>query len=224
MVYKILTLILISVFNFSYSNIIYDKNNISITEIEVEGFIKLYKNSYDEELKVNQAIKNIILMKKTINFLQINNPNYISTLDENIKSKYNNFNFNNIIVLNYLRFQSIRNDFISDYFHNKFNVDQLELIFSSINDLILPISNNNCLTVDEMKNLNNDKYFFDSFYTNYKNGQRDFKTKINNEILNVCITEKKLKLLEEKIINYIINETEPKFKEFIYSKIIWKKK
>ena len=159
-------------------------------------------------------------MKKTINFLQINNPNYISTLDENIKSKYNNFNFNNIIVLNYLRFQSIRNDFISDYFHNKFNVDQLELIFSSINDLILPISNNNCLTVDEMKNLNNDKYFFDSFYTNYKNGQRDFKTKINNEILNVCITEKKLKLLEEKIINYIINETEPKFKEFIYSKII----
>ena len=59
---------------------------------------------------------------KTISFLEINNPDFISILDQNIKLEYGDKIINNQELLNFIRFQKIRNEFISEYFQNIFSI------------------------------------------------------------------------------------------------------
>ena len=76
-----------------------------------------------------------------------------------------------------LRFQKIRNEFITDYFKNKFYVEDLEILFSSLTDLKLPIGKNKCLTIERMHSVNLDKRFILNFYENLKNNEKNFKLK-----------------------------------------------
>ena len=132
MVYKLFIIFLLF-FKTSYSNIIYDKNDNSVTELELNTYIELYKNSYNQNLTKNKALKDIILIKNTINSLEKNNPNFISELDEILKLKYKNLEFEASIIKDFLRFQKIKNEFISDYFQNQFNIEDLKIIFLSMN-------------------------------------------------------------------------------------------
>ena len=207
-------------FNLGYSNIIYDKNGISITEIEITSYLNLYKNNYGKELPKNKAIKNIVLIKKTINQILIENPEFILFVDNQIKLEFGEKVFQDEILIYFLRFQKIRNEFITDYFKNKFYVEDLEILFSSLTDLKLPISKNKCLTIERMHSVNLDKLFILNFYENLKNNEKNFKTKIDNVFYDVCIDNKIFKNLEGNIIKYIENKTEVEFNKFIYSKII----
>ena len=207
-------------FNLGYSNIIYDKNGISITEIEITSYLNLYKNNYGKELPKNKAIKNIVLIKKTINQILIENPEFILFVDNQIKLEFGEKVFQDEILIYFLRFQKIRNEFITDYFKNKFYVEDLEILFSSLTDLKLPISKNKCLTIERMHSVNLDKRFILNFYENLKNNEKNFKTKIDNVFYDVCIDNKIFKNLEGNIIKYIENKTEVEFNKFIYSKII----
>ena len=106
MAYK-LFIILLLFFKTSYSNIIYDKNEISVTEFELNTYIELYKNSFNQNLNKNKAIKDIILIKNTINFLENNNPDFISELDEILKLQFKNIEFEKSIIKDFLRFQKL---------------------------------------------------------------------------------------------------------------------
>ena len=218
MAYKLI-IILLLFFKISYSNIIYDKNDNSVTELELNTYIELYKNSFNQNLNKNKALKDIILIKNTINFLEINNPNFISELDEILKLQYQNIEFEKSIIKDYLRFQKIRNEFISDYFQNQFNTDDLKIIFSSMNKFELPISKNNCLTIEKIQKFNEDRYFLINFYENFREGQRNFKTKIKNELFDVCITDKQIKEIENEIIRFVEKRTQSDFQKFIYGKL-----
>ena len=119
MVFRLLILIFLLSMKIGYANIIYDKNEITITKIEMDNYKNLYKTNFDNEISNNEAIKNIVLIKKTISFLIKNNPNFLSVLDKNIKLEYGNEIFDNQVVLDFVRFQKIRNEFIrifSKYF------------------------------------------------------------------------------------------------------------
>ena len=218
MVYK---LILISLFFFkmSYSNVIYDKNQNSVTELELNTYLELHKNFFNQNLNKNKALKDIILIKNTIDFLETNNPEFISKLDEILKSQYRNLEIKISITKDYLRFQKIRNEFISDYFQNQFNIEDLRLIFSSKNELKFPISKNNCLTVEKIQIFNEDRNFLINFFENFREGKRIFKTKIENDIFDVCITEKQIKELENEIIRFVEKKTQAEFQKFIYGKL-----
>ena len=218
MAYKLFLILLLS-FKTSYSNIIYDKNENSVTELELNTYIELYKNSFNQNLNKNKALKDIILIKNTINFLEINNPDFISELDEILKLQFQNIEFEKSIVKDYLRFQKIRNEFISDYFQNQFNVEDLKLIFSSINEFELPISVNNCLTIEKIQKFNEDKYFLINFHKNFKEGKRNFKTKIKNKLFDVCLTNKQIKEIENEIIKFVEKKTQSDFQKFIYGKL-----
>ena len=134
MAYKLL-IILLLFFKTSYSNIIYDKNENSVTELEFNTYIELYKNSFNQNLNKNKAIKDIILIKNTINSLKKNNPEFISELDEILKLQFKNLEFESSIIKDFLRFQKIRNEFISNYFQNQFNTEDLKIIFLSMNEI-----------------------------------------------------------------------------------------
>ena len=88
MVYKLLILIFLLGLKIGYSNVIYDKNEIIITEIELNNYKELYKNNFGSNISNNMAIKNIVLIMKTLSFLELNNPDFISILDQNIKLEY----------------------------------------------------------------------------------------------------------------------------------------
>ena len=218
MVYRLLLFVLIFAIKTAYSNIIYDKNNILITDIEMNNYLNLYKNNFGNSISKNEAIKNIVIINNTINFLQNNNPNYLSNLDILIEKEYTKEIFNDQVSLYFIRFQKIRNEFISEYFNNTFDIKDLENIFSNFDNLRIPISKNDCLTIEKLHDVSNNKNFVKNFFENLKKNQQNFKIEIDNKIYNACINAKLFTSLEKEIIKYIQNKTEKDFNDFIYGK------
>ena len=183
------------------------------------NYIELYQNSFNQKLSKNKALKDIILIKNTINFLKKNNPDFIKELDEILELQFKNIEFETSIIKDFLRFQKIRNEFISNYFQDQFNIEDLKIIFSSMNKIELAISKNNCLTIEKIQNFNGDRNFLISFYENFKEGKRNFKTKIKNELFDVCITDKQIKEIENVIIRFVEKKTQTDFQKFVYGKL-----
>ena len=223
MVYKLLILIFFLGIKIGYTNVIYDKNEIIITEIELNNYKVLYKNNFGTDISNNVAIKNIVLIMKTIRFLKINNPDFISILDQNIKLEYGEKIFNNQETLNFIRFQKIRNEFISEYFQNIFSIQDLEIIFTNFDSLKLPISKNNCLTIEKLYDVRNDKKFIESFFKKIRQKSTKIITSINEELYEVCLSDKLFNNIESEIIKFIESKTEDDFDKFIYRKNNWKR-
>ena len=219
MAYRLFFFIFIFITNISFSNIIYDKNGIVISDIEIENYINLYENNTEIRITKNMAIKNIVLMKQTINFLLKNNNEFMLILDQNIKSEFGEKITKDLNLFNFIRFQKIRNEFISEYFQNDFEIKDLELIFSNINNLEIPISKNKCLTIYKIHTFNNEKNFIEGFYNNLKSGQRKIEIIIDNISYEACVNDKLFKNIENLIIQFIESRTEKDFNKFIYSKI-----
>ena len=220
MVFKFSVIIFALMLNLSYANIIYDKNNITITEIELDLYKKLFEENNGYTLKNNQAIKKLVLLKNTINFLLLNNNEFMMVLDERIKAEFGKEVLNKKVLLNFIRFQKIRSEFITEYFQNNFNLNDLKLIFSLLSELKLPLSVNNCLTIEKLYDARNDKNFISSFFSSLKGNKNKFQTEIDDISYDICINQKLYKDLESLIIKYIEKETEEEFNKFIYGKII----
>ena len=218
MVYRLLLFALIFTIKTAYSNIIYEKNNILITDIEMNSYLNLYRNNFGNNISKNEVIKNIVIIKKTMNFLQNNNPNFLSNLDILIEKEYTKEIFSDPVSLYFIRFQKIRNEFITEYFNNDFDIKDLKNIFSNFGNLRIPISKNNCLTIEKLHDVRNDEQFVKNFFVNLKKNQQNFEIVIDNETYNTCINEKLFSNLEKEIIKYIQNKTEKNFNEFIYGK------
>ena len=168
MIFRLLVFIFFISIKYGYSNIIYDKNDIFITEIEVNRYMGLYKNNFDSNISKNEVINNIVLIKKTINFFQKNNPNFLLSLDNKIKKEFTNEIFNDQETLYFIRFQKIRNEFISEYYNNTFDTKDLEIVFSKFSNFRVPLSKNNCLTINKLHEVSNDKLLIKNLFDNFK--------------------------------------------------------
>jgi len=219
MVFRLVFLIFIFISNISYSNIIYDKNGISITNNDLENYLNLYENNNQIRISKNKAIKNIVLMKQTINFLLIKNPEFMTILDQNIEIEFGNNILNEKILLNYVRFQKIRNEFIFEYFQNNFDIQDFEIIISNLDNLKIPISKNKCLTIEKLHNFKNDQNFSKNLFNSLKNRKKEFEILINNQLYDVCISDQLFNNIDNIIIKFIENKTEDDFNKFIYEKI-----
>jgi len=82
----------------------------------------------------------------------------------------------------------------------------------------LPISKNNCLTVEKIYEFKNDKNFIESFFEFLRNKNQRITTSINNELFDICLDNKSFKIIESEIIKFIENKTEDDFDKFIYRK------
>jgi len=218
MVYRLILLICLLGIKIGYTNIIYDKNEIIITDIELNNYKELYKKNFGSEISNNLAIKNIVLITKTISFLKTKNPDFISILDRNIKLEYGDEIFKNKEILNFIRFQKVRNEFISEYFQNIFSIEELEIILTNFDSLELPISKNNCLTIEKLHDVRNDKNFIESFLKKIRKKEIKITTSINEELYEVCLSDKLFNNIESEIIKFIESKTEDDFDKFIYRK------
>lgn len=220
MVCKILILLLFFVsYSFkSQGDIVYKKNNTIISSIDLETYKKLYKENYGQMLDNNNALKNLVLINNLIKSLETNNKEFLNQIDNRILNDYRGISFDNQITKNFFRFLKIRNEFTINYFQNELNVKELEIIFDELENLNLPVSKNDCLILEQLVDLKNNRYFIEDFFNNLKTNTNNFTVLINDELYRVCIDQKKFRSIEQLIINYIQIKTKDEFEYFVYGK------
>lgn len=118
MAYKILVALMIFVFDLSYSKIIYDKNSIIISEIELNEYHKIFEENYSINLSKNDSLKRIILMKQVIKDIEIRDKEFLNKIDQNLINQFGEEEINNKIKKDFLRFLKIRYEYVSGYFMN----------------------------------------------------------------------------------------------------------
>lgn len=220
MVYKLLIKIILLIFFSvnSFSNILYNKKGIVITDIELNIYKDIYFEYHNTLISGSESLKDLVLIKNVIRDLKENNSDFINQIDNQIINQFGKDIIENEIILNFYRFAKIRDEFIYNYFRNKLKVNEIESIFKSLNELNLPISENNCLLIKEVINLKENNYFINNFFNNLKNNLQDYKVEINGIIYDVCIDKSTYYEIEKLIVNYIRVQTDKEFKYFVYAK------
>ena len=220
MVTKKLIVVLLSMifYHQSYSNVLYEKNNLIITEIDVNVYQQLYKNSYNREINKANSIRDLVLINNVIQNLELNNAEFIDKIDIEISTRYGESSLKEDVTKNFLRFSRIRDEFIINYFQNELNLIELNNIFNQFDNLDLPISIDNCLIIKEVLDLKDNEEFIESFFNNLKKNTREFRITINKIPFKVCINEEMYQTIEKIIIEYIQIKTADEFETFVYEK------
>tara|TARA_B100000963_G_C22606591_1_gene662802 strand:+ start:574 stop:1293 length:720 start_codon:yes stop_codon:yes gene_type:complete len=204
---------------YSFSEIVYDKNNTIITEFDIETYQNLYSENYNTDISDTNALKDLILINNLVKDLEKNNKEFLNKIDEEILIRLNQNSIKNENLRNFLRFSRIRDEFLINYFQNKLTMTELGNLFKELDSLTLPISIDNCLIIKDIIDLKNNNEFVTVFYNNLKNNTRDFQITINNVKYKVCINELNFRTIENYIVDYIQIQTSDDFEKFVYEKI-----
>ena len=219
MKFKLILLILIVLkFNCAISNVIYDKNNYFITEFDLKQFQMIYDEVLNKKISKQNAIKQMILIKNTIKFLLNSNPEFIKIIDEEIRGQISKEDYENSLKKDFFRYLKVRNEFIAEYYAYEFDIEDLKTLFKQYSELKLPLSQNDCLTIEKFEDLKDNSYFIDNFFDNIKKRSNKFVVEIDGKIYDVCIDQQIFNKLETSIINFIEKNTEKRFLEFVYQK------
>tara|TARA_B100000989_G_C19477724_1_gene443692 strand:- start:448 stop:1119 length:672 start_codon:yes stop_codon:yes gene_type:complete len=200
------------------ASIIYEKNNKIVTDIDVEIYKQLYKENYRSEINDKNALKDLILIKGVIEDLIKKNPDFIKKIDKEIMKQFGAKTMENENIKEFLRFSKIRDEFIINYFQNELKVEEIKNIFKNLENLNLPISDNNCLLIKEIINLQNNTEFIENFFNNLKNDSNEFVITLNKKKYSVCLDQKTFKSIEKLIVEYIQMQTKEEFEKFVYGK------
>jgi len=220
MVTKKLIIIFICVFLYhhSYSNVLYEKDNLIITEVDVDVYQKLYKDNYNLEINKANSIRDLVLINNVILYLEVNNPDFINKIDSELSLRFGQNLLKENGTRNFLRFSRIRDEFIINYFQNKLNLNEVSNIFNQLDSLDLPISIDNCFIIKEILDLKNNEEFIESFFNNLKKNTREFEITINKTKFEVCINETSYNTIEKLVVEYIQIKTAEEFETFVYEK------
>lgn len=202
--------------NLKSSEIVYNKENILITKQDINQY-KLIQNevNYSND---NIIIKEIVLIKRTIDNLKNNNPKYYKQAMNNIKSQNINIgNVDQIFLEQYLFYINVRNDIAKEFMLNKFEKNQTRVIFKD-KDISLGLSNNNCMTIFNtisIEDLDIEEYYkiLNREIINFQ-----FEKNIESLIIDVCLSEKIINQIIQLFNNYMIDNSREDFLKFIYEK------
>ena len=216
---KFIYLFLVIVFFVNLNaNVIYEKNNKIITDLDIKIYKQLYKENYGSDLNNMNALKDLILIKGVIEDLIKKNPKFIEKIDNELLNQFGPKPLENENVREFVRFAKIRDEFIINYFRNVLEVNEIKKVFESLDNLNLPVSDNNCLVINKIINLQHNMDFIENFYNSLKNDSSDFTVTINKTKYKVCIDEKIFKSIEKLIVEYIQIQTKDEFEKFVYEK------
>tara|TARA_Y200000002_G_C22532263_1_gene600228 strand:- start:78 stop:749 length:672 start_codon:yes stop_codon:yes gene_type:complete len=220
MVFKVFLCFLFSLFfnQYSYSKVVYERDNLVITEIDINSYQNLYKENYNIDINKTNSLKDLVLINNVINNLEINNAEFINKIDSEILLRFDKKSFENEVTRNFLRFSRIRDEFIINYFQNKLTLNEVNNIFKDLDNLNLPISVDDCIIIKDVLDLKDNKDFIENFYNNLKNNTNEFQIIINEDKYKVCINELAYKNIEKLIVEYIRIKTAEEFETFVYDK------
>lgn len=220
MVYKkIILLALFLCFSINiYGKVLYEKQDLVITDIDVEIYKKIYESNYGSPIGDNSALKELVLINNVLRYLEYNNKEFLDRIDSEITLQYEIEIQSDVNLRNFLRFSKVRDEFIINYFKNELDIDEIVETFSKLESLNLPVSRNDCLIIDKIIDLKDNKKFTQIFLDNLRNNTRDFNITLFQNDYKVCIDDMNFRLIEQLIIEYIQTQTEEEFKYFVYGK------
>ena len=195
------------------SEIVLQKNNIIITNNDLENYKKLHNDYYGNIIEDNSAIKKLYLTLKIINLQMDINPKF-KEITKKIMSKdlkkYED-TYSQYILEFFLRFEILKNDYVNNYI-NKNNLKELDKI------LIVEINfynDNKC----EMKKKS----------TKFKNLTQNQKilimSNLNSKTISmqdniyVCLSQKNTNEINNAINNIISNKGYEEFLKYVYKNI-----
>ena len=195
------------------SEIVLQKNNIIITNNDLENYKKLHNDFYGNIIENSPAIKKLYLTLKIINLQMDINPKF-KEITKKIMSKdlkkYEN-TYSQYILEFFLRYEILKNDYVNSYI-NKNNLKELDKI------LIVEINfynDNKC----EMKKKS----------TKFKNLTQNQKilimSNLNSKTISmqnniyVCLSQKNTNEINNAINNIISNKGYEEFLKYVYKNI-----
>ena len=198
----------------SFASILFEKDDIIVTEFD----IKIYQNSSSLQisgLNNNQLIKEIFLIKKTISLLKNNKPEFINAVDQllNIHT-ISEENF----IMDIKRYNFIKNDLIKDYYQNRLTLNDISLAIKNLGNYKLPLSLNNCITIDSIIDIKNVANFDELYFNNIKNPKQELFYMTDSKKYKICLNQSIVSGLENELIKIISQKTELDLKSFIYEK------
>ena len=202
-----------------YSNIIYDKNNILITEIELNFFTDLYLQSYNKKLSKNKAIKNIILTKNLVSKLKKTNKNYLNQIDNILSSNKNISISDNTTFYDFYRYMQIKNDFLIDYYQNDLEYLEYKKTINSLSKLIIPLSEDDeCLIANTQVDMSKNEVLIRFLFDNRNKKINNFKLELDGKIFFACISNNTMNFIQQNLIIYLDEKIFLKMKRFTYEK------
>ena len=195
------------------SEIVLQKNNIIITNNDLENYKKLHNDFYGNIIENSPAIKKLYLTLKIINLQMDINPEF-KEITKKIMSKdlkkYED-TYSQYILEFFLRYEILKNDYVNNYI-NKNNLKELDKI------LIVEINfynDNKC----EMKKKS----------TKFKNLTQNQKilimSNLNSKTISmqdniyVCLSQKNTNEINNAINNIISNKGYEEFLKYVYKNI-----
>ena len=195
------------------SEIVLQKNNIIITNNDLENYKKLHNDFYGNIIENSPAIKKLYLTLKIINLQMDINPKFDEItkkmMSEDLK-KYKG-TYSQYILEFFLRYEILKNDYVNNYI-NKNNLKELDKI------LIVEINfynDNKC----EMKKKS----------TKFKNLTQNQKilimSNLNSKTISmkdntyVCLSQKNTNEINNAINNIISNKGYEEFLKYVYKNI-----
>ena len=195
------------------SEIVLQKNNIIITNNDLENYKKLHNDFYGNIIENSPAIKKLYLTLEIINLQMDINPKFDEItkklMSEDLK-KYKD-TYSQYILEFFLRYEILKNDYVNNYI-NKNNLKELDKI------LIVEINfynDNKC----EMKKKS----------TKFKNLTQNQKilimSNLNSKTISmqdniyVCLSQKNTNEINNAINNIISNKGYQEFLKYVYKNI-----
>ena len=195
------------------SEIVLQKNNIIITNNDLENYKRLHNDFYGNIIGNSPAIKKLYLTLKIINLQMDINPKFDEItkkmMSEDLK-KYKG-TYSQYILEFFLRYEILKNDYVNNYI-NKNNLKELDKI------LIVEINfynDNKC----EMKKKS----------TKFKNLTQNQKilimSNLNSKTISmqnniyVCLSQKNTNEINNAINNIISNKGYEEFLKYVYKNI-----
>ena len=195
------------------SEIVLQKNNIIITNNDLENYKKLHNDFYGNIIENSPAIKKLYLTLKIINLQMDINPKFDEItkkiMSEDLK-KYKD-TYSQYILEFFLRYEILKNDYVNNYI-NKNNLKELDKI------LIVEINfynDNKC----EMKKKS---IKFKNLTQNQKiliMSNLNSKTISMQDNIYVCLSQKNTNEINNAINNIISNKGYEEFLKYVYKNI-----
>ncbi|MDB2435191.1 hypothetical protein N9W51_01160 [Alphaproteobacteria bacterium] len=199
--------------NLLANEIVFQKKGVIITSIDLKNYKNLHDDYHGQEIGNSKAIKNLYMIFTIVNKQIEGNPNFIKITNNIIKKDVQKFKeiYSEYIISYFLRYEILKNDFISLHI-DKNGVDILDKLF---NDKINLSSDESCEVISQainfrelkikhkksiLTNISNDSILIDE--NSYACLSKKNKEKIYNltqEILSKEGNEKFLKYVHRSI-------------------------
>ena len=214
-------ILIIGVFFFTntiFAEVVYKKNDLIITNIDLKIYQQLYENNYGSNIDDNNALKDLVLIKNLMKHFEKNNKEFLNQIDSQLSIQYGNESLDNQVFRDFLRFSKVKDEFIINYFNNQLTIKEVLEEFEKLESLNLPVSLNDCLIIEKLVDLKSNRDFVESLIQNLKNNSRNFEIFLENIQYKICIDENNFRSLERLIVKYIETQTSEDFKYFVYGK------